>query len=392
MRHNKCGHEYEVLPRMFLGGNRCPKCAGHIKKTHEEFVREVFDLVGDEYEVLGKYINAKTSVQMQHNKCGYVFEMRAGTFISGARCPKCGGKLQLTNDEFLGRLKNMYGDEYTPLEEYKTTNTKIKMRHNICGHEYLVQPAHIMRGVRCPNCCKTVKRTHKEFVEMVSDLTGEEYIVLGEYKNIKTKILMKHEKCGHEYFVQPNSFISGRRCPKCYGNQKLTNKEFTGRIYDLVRDEYTFLEEYIGYMDKIKVCHNECGHVYRVTPSSFFQGTRCPKCSFSKGEKRVTEFLEDNEFKYESEKVFKDLKDGGYLRFDFYLPKHKIAIEYDGRQHYEPVNYNGKSDEKAEKYFKITQKHDKMKNDYCLKNNIKLIRIPYWEYDNISDILRAEIS
>lgn len=69
------------------------------------------------------------------------------------------------------------------------------------------------------------------------------------------------------------------------------------------------------------------------------------------------------------------------LRFDFYLPDYNCCIEYDGRQHY---NVNSKWSEKDSDY-KIIQLHDKMKDDYCLKNNIKLIRVSYFEYKNLNE-------
>ena len=74
------------------------------------------------------------------------------------------------------------------------------------------------------------------------------------------------------------------------------------------------------------------------------------------------------------------------LPFDFYLTEYNICIEYDGKQYYEPVEYFG-----GEKAFKETKKRDATKNNYCQNNDIKLIRIPYWEFDNIENILEKEL-
>ena len=62
------------------------------------------------------------------------------------------------------------------------------------------------------------------------------------------------------------------------------------------------------------------------------------------------------------------------LRFDFFLPEFNICIEYNGKQHYEPIDYFG-----GEKTFKYTLKNDKIKIDYCKKNNILLHIIRYDE-------------
>ena len=59
------------------------------KKTNEEFKKEVHDLVENEYTVLGEYINNSTKIKIKHNKCDYEYEVRPRDFLQGYRCPKC---------------------------------------------------------------------------------------------------------------------------------------------------------------------------------------------------------------------------------------------------------------------------------------------------------------
>lgn len=77
---------------------------------------------------------------------------------------------------------------------------------------------------------------------------------------------------------------------------------------------------------------------------------------------------------------------GFHSLFDFAIidnnEKVTTLIEYDGRQHFEPI-----SDFGGEEGFKITQNNDSIKNKYCKNNNIPLLRIPYWDFDNIELIL-----
>lgn len=101
----------------------------------------------------------------------------------------------------------------------------------------------------------------------------------------------------------------------------------------------------------------------------------------SKGEKKIREILTNLNINFQQEKTFDNLFDVKKLRFDFYLPDYNCCIEYDGRQHY---NVNSTwSKEKSD--YEIIQLHDKMKDDYCLKNNIKLIRVSYFEYKNLNE-------
>lgn len=115
-------------------------------------------------------------------------------------------------------------------------------------------------------------------------------------------------------------------------------------------------------------------------------------CSISsKGEKKIEEILSLNNIPFIKEKRFSDLifEDTKKLaRFDFYV-NNSYLIEFDGRQHF--IQSNGIYDN--EEKFKRTQEHDKIKNDYCKKHNIPLIRIPFTEIDKLNiDMLKPETS
>jgi hypothetical protein len=121
-------------------------------------------------------------------------------------------------------------------------------------------------------------------------------------------------------------------------------------------------------------------------------GGRCPICNESKGEQNIRHWLENNNIVFEKEYKFEDLKDIYYLRFDFAIfedeekTKLKCLIEYDGMQHFKWIKtFQTKME------FELQQEHDKIKNNYCIQNNIKLIRIPYYEFDNIEKILDEEL-
>lgn len=83
-------------------------------------------------------------------------------------------------------------------------------------------------------------------------------------------------------------------------------------------------------------------------------------------------------------KRFDGCKNQKKLPFDFYLNDFNIIIEYDGIQHFKP-SFN-------EKEFKNIKVNDEIKNKFCKDNNIKLIRIPYWEFENIENILESVIN
>lgn len=236
------------------------------------------------------------------------------------------------------------------------------------------------------------KMTNEDFLIKLKEKVGDEYTVLGEYVNVRTKILMKHNICGFQYEVRPNDFQQGKRCAKCAGNLAKTHESFLQEIYDLVGTEYTVISDYVSVNDYVTVKHNKCGNIYEVTPSNFlYRERRCARCKHSKGEKRVEEFLKENNLNYKTQYFFKDLIGigGAYLRFDFAVFEGKglkCLIEYDGEFHFKPEKFTG-----GECGLKKQQERDKMKDEYCKTNNIPLIRIPYWEFKNIHKTLNILI-
>jgi hypothetical protein len=74
------------------------------------------------------------------------------------------------------------------------------------------------------------------------------------------------------------------------------------------------------------------------------------------------------------------------------LPLHNICIEADGEQHFRPVSFGGVDKKATVKNFELTKKRDKTKDDYCKKKNIELIRVPYFDMENIEEILNKIIS
>lgn len=93
----------------------------------------------------------------------------------------------------------------------------------------------------------------------------------------------------------------------------------------------------------------------------------------SNGESIIMNFLDVNNIEYKYNKTIKGCKNRYNLKFDFILVNRNTCIEYDGKQHYEPIKYFG-----GEEHLVDTQKRDKIKDTYCLNNNIKMVRLPYW--------------
>lgn len=112
------------------------------------------------------------------------------------------------------------------------------------------------------------------------------------------------------------------------------------------------------------------------------------KTKISFGEKKIFDFLSLNKIHFEYNTTVSECKNEIKLRFDFFLPQKNICIEFDGIQHFKPIEYFGGIAE-----FRKQKKRDKIKDDFCKLNGLCLIRIPYFFDDKkIIEILKKEVT
>ncbi|WP_414842350.1 DUF2726 domain-containing protein [Enterococcus saccharolyticus] len=229
------------------------------------------------------------------------------------------------------------------------------------------------------------KFTNEDIKQKMAELIGNEYTKLDDvYVNSYTKFLIRHNTCGNSYEVNWSNFQQGRRCPKCgkksaREKRSLTNKDIIECMYELVGNEYSKLNNiYVNNSTKFPVRHELCGHQYEVSWANFKKGHRCPKCNQSKGEKFIADYLTNQHISFTTQVRFDDCRHKNTLPFDFGIvdsDKKIIAlIEYDGEQHFLPVDSWG-----GEETLKQTQLRDSIKNEYCKENDIPLLRIKYNE-------------
>jgi predicted Zn-ribbon and HTH transcriptional regulator len=144
---------------------------------------------------------------------------------------------------------------------------------------------------------KTTKKNTDIFKEEIFHLIQDEYNVVGEYINAKTKIKMIHNICQFEYEVTPSNFKKGSRCPKCRNKEisircRRTHEQFIKEIHNKVGLEYSVLSKYQTSQTSIEMKHNICGYKWDVSPNSFLRGSRCPKCA---NEFRKNKFMKKHE-------------------------------------------------------------------------------------------------
>ena len=419
-----CNTEFQKYPREILKLNHCTSCdllwdnknnpkpirqrRKIARKTTDIFKQEVYNLCKEEFTVLGEYINANTKIKMLHNKCNKTFDMKPSNFLSGQRCPYCRYNIiadacRISDDDFKKEVYDLVQDEYYVKTAYVNRNTKVLFHHNICDSDFWMTPsAFVHAGSRCTNkkCLHNrlslaMKDSPEEFQEKFNKQSNGEYILLSDYHSSNEKVLIKHNECGNSFWISPNRFLQGQGCSNSECIRKrirekraFTEEEFIQQL-NTYNDSLSLLSNYTNMNTKVTMQCKKCNYIWDVNPSNLlYDKTSCPKCKTSHGERVISKYLDNNNIIYEYQKKFDSLLGvgNGKLSYDFYLPNENMLIEFQGKQHYKPVSAYG-----GEEQFKVQQEHDRRKRQYANDNNIKLLEIPYWDYENIEEILTREL-
>jgi hypothetical protein len=280
----------------------------------------------------------------------------------------------MKTNNFIDRanLAHNYKYDYS-LVNYINNETKVKI---IC-HEHGVfeqEPRkHINRKQTCPKCSGH-KIDYPLFIKKSRKIHGDKY----DYSNViftnsttKVKIICPE----HGEFMQtPNAHLSGKECFLCSGTPKKTINQFIEQANLVHNYKYDYsLVNYVNNSTKVKIICSEHGE-FMQTPNSHLNGSGCPKCRESKGEKKIREYLIKNKINFIPQHRFTECRNILPLPFDFYLPDYNLCIEFNGRQHYLPVKVFG-----GDIGFNKTITNDKIKRKYCTDNRINLLIIKYDE-------------
>jgi len=297
-----------------------------------------------------------------------------------------------TTEQFIEEAVKVHGDKYNYSKvEYTNKRTKVIITCSIHGVFEQFPNDHLI-GKGCKICgheksSNSQRSNTEEFIKRAVRIHGNKFdYSKSNYIDSKTIVVIICKIHGG-FKQEPVRHLRGQGCRKCATLKRLkTTKEFIKKAEKIHNYMYDYSKtDYKGSKEKVIIICPKHGE-FEQNPSHHLQGHGCPKCFRSKGEEEIEKLLKNNNINFKSQVTFNGCKYKKPLRFDFYLPDYDICIEYDGIQHFEPVMYWG-----GENGFKEQQIKDKVKTKYCKDNKIKLIRIPYTEFNNIEEILKAEI-
>lgn len=332
-------------------------------------------------------------------------EISLSNLEQGNGCKACaseriGINLRLSVEDVINIVESKNNNILLNPYDYISTNTNnLRIICGSCNKEYTTSLSAIRASTgKCRSCGnpRNNKLTKEELIRQVESINNnkvlnpEDYITVGE-NNLKIV-------CGscHGVFITSLASLrtSSGKCPSC--SPRICQTLETNVIIERAR-KYNFNilnpENYVGYLDKtLMVKCPDCGEEFLTSLKDIEYRpftTRCEKCSInSKGEYTIARFLSGREIKYTRQEKFdgqcRDIKP---LPFDFYLPFYNLCIEFNGIQHYKPIEHFG-----GQEAFEIRVKHDKIKKQYCEYNDIDYLCIPYWDFDKIEEILIEKLN
>lgn len=334
----------------------------------------------------------------------HVWTTTVAKITEGSNCPYCCGR-KIAKSNCLATTHPAISMGWHPA---KNSLTPFEVGHGQArkvwwqcekGHEWQTTIVNRVRYPGCPYCCNqkisienSILTTHPELVRQWSkkNKLQPSEVSAGSNKKCWWTCEKKHEWC-----ASVNARNQGKGCPFCK-NRKLSNTNNLHFKFPQLIAEWHFKKNE-NLMPDMLMSGSGCkvwwicskGHEWQATICSRTgpRKTGCPYCYESKGELKISDWLNKNKIPYKRQFKFKECKNKSELRFDFaILPECKILIEYNGQQHYRCNDFFG-----GKEGLKILQKNDTIKMQFCKKNNLKLLVISYRDFKSINSILEKTI-
>ena len=303
-------------------------------------------------------------------------------------------------EDFLKRWGDMY--DYSLITEYKNNKELLPIRCR--KHDVFSMSANDhLKGHGCPKCAdeKTGERcrmTYEEFLKRATQVHGDtyDYSLITKENFVDSHTDVKIICQNHGFFKQtPHEHLSGRGCYWCgkksmAQKQSLTRDEVVMRCNEIFNNKYDYslFTKYHSKKDIIQVICPKHGAWSISVSNHLYMQSGCPHCKRSLGEEHIAQFLDRFNIKYQEQYRIKNeslLCINMYMMVDFFLPQYDIVIEYNGIQHYkESPLFDGRT-------FEQQQERDNAVRMYCKEHGIKLVEIPYTDFDNIESILTEEL-
>ena len=404
----------------------------YCNKKHKKTVKDR----KDGYEYIGSYKTKEITIDDKNKKgnaiyirikclyCGSEYDVQLIHFKNGANCTNCCNKyensfayyIQQELKEPLNKYWDWEKNELNPYLIYKGSRNKIWIKcDKVDYHEsYEIACNNFYKGDRCPYCRKTKVHPKDSFAQWGINTFGKDFLTkywspkntlnpwkLAPQSSKKVWILCQDKDYHNDnggYEISCDKFYFGRRCSYCH-KAKVHPKNSFGCLYPQRTKYWSRSNDKSPFEVAPKSGKNfkfyceDCGEEFETTLDKITiknRSMKCRNCTSSKGEQKIKEYLINNSINFIPQKTFKYLigVGNGNLSYDFYLPQYNLLIEYQGEQHEKFI----KGFHKSEEDFIIQKEHDRRKKKYAKDNNIELLEVWYYDYENIEEILNKHLT
>jgi very-short-patch-repair endonuclease len=351
-----------------------------------------FRWLGDE----NNPVNSKTKTLWECDK-KHQWSATYGGIYAGHGCPECyearrADQKPRKRPEDYALLATRRGDFEWLGPEVPNAFTSTQWKCLQCNNIWWARYNNIQQGQGCPKCSD--KRTAEK-----NRYQPDDYVSIGKEKGfewlgpeVKLAKQKTNWRClnGHIFEGPLDKIIQDHGCQECYHMRRAELQRYGPVEYNQLASEqkWRWIGPEVRRTDQKTRWACENGHEIEVTYDALKQGRGCSKCSQSRGEKRIQNYLYANGYTYEYQKRFDGCRNKRPLPFDFALDVNgvQVLIEYDGELHFVASRFSTGTQKLTE-----TQRHDAIKDDFAKGNGFTLIRIPYTEFENIEQVLETAL-
>lgn len=385
---------FEQQARKHWDGQGCKDCAFEWQSKRQRLTKS--DFIYRAQSVHGKRYGYE-HVNYQGNSVNVIIECPDhGPFpqqplhhMAGHGCIKCASEKRPQNqsdtrDAFIEKATAVHGDRYDyGLVEYVNSSTKVIIQCPDHG-PFEQLPAGHLTGFGCYDCGRVIsgetqRLSKDEFIDRSRVVHDGKYgYDLVNFVDTKTKVVIICLDHG-PFEQEPSAHMTGQGCNKCGEDKKrLSKADFIKRSKEIHFDQYDYKQvKYENSYTHVEIYCPKHGP-FSQPPASHLKGHGCPDCQASRGELTIAAILDRLGTECIRQWTHPQCRDKGLLKFDFYLPNINLLIEYDGIQHFKPINFTGRKIEKELlEEFNAIQRRDEIKTAFAQSNGIELLRIPY---------------
>lgn len=382
------------------------------KRTKETFIRDSRKIHNNKYDYSKvNFINTMIKVKIICPIHGEFTQMPC-EHLKGRGCPQCSkDSKRKTIAQFIEDAKKVHGEKYDYSKvKYIDNKTKVCIICPIHGEFWQAPIKHLMAAQGCPKCNKIGKKIKEVNNISFTNTTNyaEKFIKEApikhknkydyskvNYVNTNTKVCIICPKHG-EFWQTPHHHLDGRGCPKC-GRKIVTTETYLELINERYDDKYNFSKiVYKNRKTPITVICKEHGE-FNISPITLLNNQDAEHCPICQTKKNIleTKLFETIQQKFNNQKIVRNYHNHkilGRKEIDIYFPKLKIGIEYQGGQHFKPIDLFG-----GKEVFKKQLERDYEKIEQCKQNEIMLLHFTYESniktdvsykiYNDINDII-----